>query len=30
VEKHYVGETFHRRIQDFLGGAQGRLHPDVY
>jgi len=20
----------HRRIQDFLGGAQGRLHPHVY
>jgi len=20
----------HRRIQDFLGGAQGQVHPDVY
>jgi len=22
--------SYHRRIQDFLRGAQGRVHPDVY
>jgi len=27
---HLKGGATHRWIQDFLGGAQGRVHPGVY
>jgi len=27
---HVTETVWHRRIQDFLGGDQGRIHPNVY